>query len=94
VNCETGKRQQVRRHYGTEKQARDALAEITQQAATGTFVPRKAVTVEQLCEVWLALPQRGQDVGVSGHRGLTGIMQRATAISRCSGSLVQIWTSC
>ncbi len=54
VNPDTGKRQQVRRRYATEKLARDALAEITQQAATDTFVPRKAVTVEQLCEDWLA----------------------------------------
>ena len=31
VNPETGKRQQVRRRYVSEKLARDALAEITQQ---------------------------------------------------------------
>ena len=54
VNPQTGKRQQVRRRYTTEKQARDALAEVTQQAAIGTFVPRKAVTLEELCEDWLA----------------------------------------
>ena len=35
--------------YGkTEKEARDALSEIGQAAATDEFVPRKAVTVEQL----------------------------------------------
>jgi integrase len=50
----TGKRQQVRRRYGTEKQARDALAEIGQQAAADQFVPRKAVTVDELCADWLA----------------------------------------
>ena len=33
INTETGKRQQVRRRYGTEKLAREALAEIAQQAA-------------------------------------------------------------
>ena len=49
----TGKRQQVRRRYATEKLARDALAEIGQQAATDMFVPRKAVTVEDLCADWL-----------------------------------------
>src|SRR5271163_5078203 len=49
----TGKRQQVRRRYVTEKQARDALSEIGQQAATDQFVPRKAVTVEELCADWL-----------------------------------------
>jgi integrase len=51
---ETGKRQQVRRRYTAEKQARDALAEITQQVSTDAFIPRKAVTVEKLCEEWLA----------------------------------------
>ena len=54
LNPQTGRRQQVRRRYVTEKQARDALAEVTQQAATHAFVPRKAVTVEALCADWLA----------------------------------------
>lgn len=54
VNPQTGKRQQVRRRYATEKQARDALSEIGQQAATDQFVPRKAVTVDELCADWLA----------------------------------------
>jgi integrase len=48
-NTQTGKRRQVRRRYATEKQARDALAEITDQAAKGTFVARAALSVEQLC---------------------------------------------
>jgi Arm DNA-binding domain len=54
VNPQTGKRQQVRRRYATEKQARDALSEIGQQAATDQFVPRRAVTVDALCADWLA----------------------------------------
>ena len=54
INAETGKRQQVRRRYVTEKQARDALAEVTQQAATHAFVLGKAVTVEALSADWLA----------------------------------------
>ena len=49
VNAQTGKRQQVRRHYVTEKLARDALAEIGDQSAKGTFVPRAELTVEQMC---------------------------------------------
>jgi hypothetical protein len=48
-NPQTGRRQQVRRRCGTEKQARAALAEITEQASKGIFVPRKAVTVKELC---------------------------------------------
>jgi integrase len=54
VDAVTGQRQQVKRRYATEKQARDALAEITQQAAADLFVPRKAVTVDELCADWLA----------------------------------------
>jgi hypothetical protein len=53
VNPLTGKRQLARHRYLTEKQARDALSEIGQQAATDQFVPRKAVTVEELCADWL-----------------------------------------
>jgi hypothetical protein len=52
-NPQTGRRQQVRRRYGTEKQARAALAEIGEQASKGMFVPRKAVTVEELFADWL-----------------------------------------
>jgi len=51
INPETGRRQQVRRHFATEKEARDALGEIT---AAATIVSRKTVTVEQMCEDWLA----------------------------------------
>src|ERR1700726_1927683 len=54
INPQTGRRQQVRRRYATEKQARDALAEITQQVSTDAFVPRKTVTVDELCDDWLA----------------------------------------
>jgi integrase len=51
---QTGRRRQVRRRYATQKQAREALAEIGQQAATGQFVPRRAITVEELAADWLA----------------------------------------
>src|SRR4051794_27951869 len=54
INPETSKRQQVRRRYATEKQARDALAEVGQQVSAGAFVPRRAVTVATLCDDWLA----------------------------------------
>lgn len=49
INAETGKRQQVRRRCVTEKEARRVLAEVSDQAARGEFVPRRAVTVEQVC---------------------------------------------
>jgi integrase len=67
INPETGKRQQVRRRYATEKLARDALAEITQQASTDAFVPRKAVTVEQLCADWLASLHNARETTVTGY---------------------------
>jgi integrase len=53
VNPLTGKRQQIRRRYATEKQARDALAEIGDQSSKGTFVARAALTVEQMCQDYL-----------------------------------------
>lgn len=67
VNPLTGKRQQVRRRYATEKQARDALAEIGQQAVTDQFVPRKAVTVEELCADWLASLHNARATTISGY---------------------------
>lgn len=66
-NPTTGKRQQVRRRYATEKQARDALAEIGQQAATDQFVPRKAVTVEELCADWLASLHNARATTINGY---------------------------
>jgi integrase len=53
-NGADGKRRQVRRRYATEREARDALAEITGGAVDGTFVARSSLTVEQICADWLA----------------------------------------
>lgn len=68
VNPETGQRQQVRRRYATEKEARDALSEIGQQAATDMFVPRKAVTVEELCADWLASLHNARATTLNAYR--------------------------
>ena len=54
VDPVTGLRRQVKRRYDTEKAARAALAEITDQATTGTFVARSVLTVDQLCTDFLA----------------------------------------
>ena len=67
VNPDTGKRQQVRRRYTSEKLARDALAEISQQVSTDAFVPRKAITVEELCEDWLASLHNARATTVNGY---------------------------
>src|SRR6476646_7298655 len=64
---QTGKRQQVRRRYTTEKQARDALAEITQQVSADTFVQRKTVTVDDLCDDWLASLHNARQITVNGY---------------------------
>lgn len=49
----TGRRRQSRKRYTTEREARDALTSIQHDLATHTYVPRKAVTVEELCGDWL-----------------------------------------
>jgi integrase len=53
-NPATGKRQQVRRRYVTEREARRALSEITDQAARKEFVPRQAITVDRVCADYIA----------------------------------------
>ncbi len=68
LNPETGKRQQVRRRYATEKQARDALAEVGDTAAKGMFVARSAVTVETLCVDWLASLHNARATTVNAYR--------------------------
>jgi integrase len=54
INAETGRRQQVRRRYATEREARDALAEITSAAVHGSFVPRRSITVREVCDNYVA----------------------------------------
>ena len=54
VNPVTGARQQIKRRFATERAARAASAEIGQQAQTGTFTSRKAITVDELCADWPA----------------------------------------
>src|ERR1700677_1910696 len=54
VNAATGQRQQVKRRYATEREARDALAKISDQASQDTFVARSAITIEKACKDYLA----------------------------------------
>jgi integrase len=49
INPQTGRRQQTRRRYATEREARKALAEIVNATATGQYVARTTHTVDQLC---------------------------------------------
>jgi hypothetical protein len=71
VNPETVQRQQIRRRYLTEAEARRALAGIADQALAGRFVARKTVTVEQVCDSrpWGKPPARRGDAGVSDRLG-------------------------
>lgn len=54
INPQTGRRQQARRRYATEREARAALAEIAEAAAKGQFISRSTITVEQMCAAYLA----------------------------------------
>jgi hypothetical protein len=87
VNPATGKRQQVRRRYGSEREARRALSEITDQAARKEFVPRQAVTVDQVCADYVAgrhklrassLSKLGYDLGPLRERHGDLPLQRLT----------------
>ena len=53
INPQTGRRQQARRRYATERQARTALAEITDATVKGQFISRSTLTVEQMCAGYL-----------------------------------------
>ena len=53
-NPTTGRRQQARRRYSTERAARLALAELIDTSARGRFVPKASLTVEQLCADYIA----------------------------------------
>jgi hypothetical protein len=43
------------------------LGKITNQASKGMFVPRKAVTVEQLCKDWLASLHNARTTTINGY---------------------------
>jgi integrase len=49
-----GRRQQARRRYATEREARTALGEIIDTTAKGQFISRSTLTVEQMCSDYLS----------------------------------------
>ncbi len=54
VNPATGQRQQVKRRFAGEREARAALAAVTDDASTpGAFVARSGATVAQVCADFL-----------------------------------------
>lgn len=64
----TGRRRQVRRRFETEREAREGLSAISHQAHTDAFVPRKMITVEQLCADWLASLHNARVTTVNAYR--------------------------
>src|SRR5262249_42903798 len=54
INPQTGRRQQARRRYATEREARAALGEIIDATAKGQVISRSRLTVEQMCADYLA----------------------------------------
>ncbi|WP_084021617.1 tyrosine-type recombinase/integrase [Mycobacterium avium] len=64
----TGKRRQVRRRFKTEREAREALSKVTHLVTTDAFVPRKTVTVEDLCADWLASLHNARVTTINGYK--------------------------
>lgn len=54
ISPTTGRRQQARRRYVTEREARLAFAELVYATAHGRFVPKTSLTVGQLCADYIA----------------------------------------
>ncbi|MFF5533438.1 tyrosine-type recombinase/integrase [Streptomyces cinerochromogenes] len=55
VDPETGKRKQLRRTFGTLKEAKAEYARITSKRHEGTFVPPNKITVNEWLDQWLAM---------------------------------------
>jgi integrase len=68
VDPSSGKRRQVRRRHKTEMDAREALTSLLNAARTGTFVPRKDVTVKELCDEWFASLHNARPTTVNAYR--------------------------
>jgi integrase len=63
-----GRRKQFRRRYATEREAREALAEVRGQLAQGSYVQPSQLTVRQACDDWLAAKHGLKPSTVHGHR--------------------------
>jgi integrase len=63
-----GRRKQFRRRYATEREAREALAEVRGQLAQGSYVQPSPLTVRQACDDWLAAKHGLKPSTVHGHR--------------------------
>lgn len=64
----TGKRRQTRKRYATEREARDALTSVQHDVSTHTYIPKKRVTVEELCSDWLASLHNARPTTLNAYR--------------------------
>jgi integrase len=65
---ETGRRRQLRRRFTTEAAARAELASVQGSVTTGTYIHASALTVDQVCEDWLASKHSLKRSTLAGHR--------------------------
>ena len=65
---ETGHRRQIRRRFATEAAARAALASVQGGVTAGTYVHASKLTVDQVCEAWLAAKHSLKASTLQGHR--------------------------
>jgi len=62
-----GKRKQLRRRYGTEQEARKALAEIQGKVSSGVYVQPTTLTVEEACSDWLKSRHKIKPTSAAGY---------------------------
>jgi integrase len=62
-----GKRKQLTRTFGTKKEALAELSRIRHQVQQGTFVAPRAMTVDELLDVWIASATRDVEEGTASN---------------------------
>jgi integrase len=63
----SGKRRQIRRRFATESAARAQLASVQGGVKAGTYVHSSKLTVEQVCQAWLASKHSLKQSTLAGH---------------------------
>lgn len=64
----SSKRRQIRRRFPTEAKARAELASVAGGVKAGTYVHSSKLTVDQVCESWLASKHSLRPSTLAGHR--------------------------
>jgi len=75
VDPATGKRRQIRRRFTTEKAAREELGRIQGGVQTGTYVHASKLTIEDVCEAWLASKHSLKASTLAGHRSKLKVLR-------------------